>query len=662
MQIMSAGAAELLVTLLTEEHTEPIVALTLELLWNCLEFDSSGALILGSWHTINTLKELIERTLAHGCKTKDKELRNEALILLKLIAHEKEARQHYLETSLIELLVHLATAHELGWGDSFVLPFFRLTADEDFEAKQLVLSILGQLSDEKDSLAYMLSQDVMVALLQHLDTQHSEAPTWKQAQEEALQLQTCQMLFTIAPQAVQTFDEAGGFVILLNLIESLPDLRKSKSASGRTADNPEFQSEVLALTMQLARCEECKEGMGSYGFLPTLLDLVADSNAENHGTALRTDALSTISLLCTGCESNQRLLRKTNGIPILVPFLRYNAKDPNAQEKVVLAAVDCIWTSVATNPRSEAAFFAAGGMEELLALLEYCPMSIRAQTLGVIADLLLNPKALSFVYEWRSETSAKNILEVIIDKWREEELRLGHGCPNDVITDICRPLLGIEPKGGRPVGEKEKNGPPTGPPAVVLSDMPDEASKSFAPAPPSKDPSRPRPPVTAIKVKGATVQAEDPTMVAKGNDRLFARIASSDSKCKMYCILNAIDMHKFDPLSPEDQVKLPLIYSYLEFKESEVWHDIEKELGAEDIRPVSPDESWLDARIEETEMRAMEVQYTQKTLVKDKEEVQRVDEEHFLESIAENMHKDIAATLKRGRAMLAAKKGQAHML
>ena len=42
--------------------------------------------------------------------------------------------------------------------------------------------------------------------------------------------------------------------------------------------------------------------------------------------------------------------------------------------------------------------------------------------------------------------------------------------------------------------------------------------------------------------------------------------------------------------------------------------------------------------------------------------VQRVDEEHFLESIAENMHKDIAATLKRGRAMLAAKKGQAHML
>jgi len=126
----------------------------------------------------------------------------------------------------------------------------------------------------------------------------------------------------------------------------------------------------------------------------------------------------------------------------------------------------------------------------------------------------------------------------------------------------------------------------------------------------------------------------------------------------MYCILNAIDMTRFDPLTPEDQVKLPLIYSYLEFKESEVWHDIEKELDAENVRPVTPDEAWLDARIEETEMRAMEVQHTQKTLVKDKEEVQRVDEEHFLESIAENMHKDIAQTLKRGRAMLAAKKGK----
>jgi len=147
-------------------------------------------------------------------------------------------------------------------------------------------------------------------------------------------------------------------------------------------------------------------------------------------------------------------------------------------------------------------------------------------------------------------------------------------------------------------------------------------------------------------------------MVSKGNDRLFARIADSDSKCKMYCILNAIDMKKFDPLSPEDQVKLPIIYSYLEFKESEVWHDIEKELDAENVRPVSPDEAWLDARITETEMRAMEVQHTQKTLVKDKEEVQRINEEHFLESIAENMHKDIAATLKRGRAMLAIKKGK----
>jgi len=126
----------------------------------------------------------------------------------------------------------------------------------------------------------------------------------------------------------------------------------------------------------------------------------------------------------------------------------------------------------------------------------------------------------------------------------------------------------------------------------------------------------------------------------------------------MYCILNAIDMQQFDPLSPEDQVKLPVIYSYMEFKESEVWHDIEKELDAEGIRPVSPDEAWLEARIEETEMRAMEVQHTQKTLVKDKEEVQRISEELFLEGIAENMHKDIAQTLKRGRAMLAAKKGK----
>jgi len=95
MQIMASGAAELLVTLLTEDFVEPVVALTIELLWNCLEFDHDAAIILGSWHTINTLKELIERILAHGSKVADKELRNEALILLKLISHEQEARRYF---------------------------------------------------------------------------------------------------------------------------------------------------------------------------------------------------------------------------------------------------------------------------------------------------------------------------------------------------------------------------------------------------------------------------------------------------------------------------------------------------------------------------------------------------------------------------------------
>ena len=150
-------------------------------------------------------------------------------------------------------------------------------------------------------------------------------------------LQTNQMLFSMAPRAVTTYDEAGGFLVLLQLIEALPGLKCKTSASGLSSANPEMQTEILALTMQLASKDECKEAMGDYGFLPSLLDLIYNSNAESHGTGLRTDALSTVSLLCTDCESNQRLLRKSGGIPVLVPFLRYNAKDPNAQEKVVLA-------------------------------------------------------------------------------------------------------------------------------------------------------------------------------------------------------------------------------------------------------------------------------------------------------------------------------------
>merc|ERR1740130_2622822 len=89
----------------------------------------------------------------------------------------------------------------------------------------------------------------------------------------------------------------------------------------------------------------------------------------------------------------------------------------------------------------------------------------------------------------------------------------------------------------------------------------------------------------------------------------------SDAKAKMYCILRRLDVAQFDDLTSAEQVKMPLIKAYSEFKESEVWHDIERELDAEDIIPVEPDESFLAAKVEELEAAAMRVQAIQKGLV-----------------------------------------------
>ena len=250
-----------------------------------------------------------------------------------------------------------------------------------------------------------------------------------------------------------------------------------------------------------------------------------------------------------------------------------------------------------------------------------------------------------------------------MDCWREEELRLGHSCPNDVITDVLRPLLGVEPKGGRPAGAKEKLGPPMRPTEVTISEPLKPLSRTLPPAAPDEAQLRENPiPETAKLVKGALIQSEDPTMIVGRNDPLFSRISSSDSKAKMFCILQALDLSRFEEISAEDQVKLPLMSCYLDFRESEVWHDMERELEAENVRPVTPDESWLEARLQQSERTALEVQNTQRTLVKDIEEEEKVDQVHFLEGIAENMHKDIAQTIKRGRAMIMAKKGMAHKL
>jgi len=655
-QVIASGASELLVTVLTEDFTEPSVPTAIEVLWNCLENEESTKEVLSTWHTINTLKELLERLIVHGCRECDKETRNECAILLGLIAKDTTSHPHFLETGLLQLLLHLGTAHELGWGDTFVAPFFQLTTDLDFEFKQLMFGVLGSLVETDEALQLMLESDIMVAMCQHLDQSYQTVSVWLPAQEKELLFQCLRILFTAAPRALSDFDRAGGFV-------TTHELLKIGNHPNATQEEMAPVAQALNLVTSLASEVEYRESMGSCGFLSTLLDVVTGNDTSSLGTVLRQDALTAISLLCEGCSANQRVLRKVGGIAKISQFLSYNAKDPNRQEKVVLSAVDCVWNAVVGNKRNEAGFLAEGGMERLLSLLEGSPLSVRVQVLGVVADLILNPKSLSFVYEWRSDTSAKHILQVIVDCWREEELRLGHTCPDDVITDVLRPLLGVEPKGGRPAGAKEKKGPPSRPTEVVISEALKPLSRTLPPPAPDEAELRENPiPPTAKLVKGALIQSEDPTMIAGRNDLLFARISTSDSKAKMFCILQSLDMERFEELSPLDQVKLPLINRYLDFKESEVWHDMERELEAENVRPVTPDESWLAARLEQSEYAALEVQNTQRMLVKDIEDEDKVGQIQFLEGIAENMHKDIAQTIKKGRAMIMAKKGMAHKL
>lgn len=651
--VIDSGGSELLVTVLTEDFTEPAVPSALEVLWNCLENYESTAGVLSSWHTVNTLKELLERIMVHGCRVCDKEARNEVAVLLTLLSQNQASHTHFVETGLLGLLLHVGTAHELGWGDTFVAPFLQLTSDLDFEFKQLVLGLLGNLAASPEALGLMLEADMMAAMCQHLDRSYTQVSVWLPAQEEELLHQILRIMSSRAPGALPEFDQAGGFVLTHQLL-------MAGNAGGAPEQDKAVMGQVLELVLNLSAQPEYREAMGTFGFVGTLLEVVSGNGADSHGTVLRQDALTALSLLCAGCHSNQRTLRKEGGIQVVTPLLNYNAKDPNKQEKLVLSAVDCVWNAVVGNKRNEAAFFAQGGMEQLLALMEGCPLAIRAQVLGVVADLVLNTKALSFVYEWRSESSAKHVLQVIIDCWREEELRLGHTCPKDVITDLQRPLLGVEPKGGRPA---PRQGAPLRPQEVVVSEAPPALSRTLPPAAADAQALRDNPvPATASRVKGALIEPEDPSMIVGRNDPLFVRISSCDCKAKMYFILQAMDLSRFEEVGAEDQVKLPLMNCYVDFKESEVWCDIQKELAAENIRPVTPDRSWLAGQLENSEMVALQVQGTQKQLVKDIEEQETVDQEHFLEGIAENMHKDIAQTIKRGRAMIMAKKGMSHKL
>mmetsp|Transcript_8913 Transcript_8913/g.11809 ORF Transcript_8913/g.11809 Transcript_8913/m.11809 type:complete len:1206 (+) Transcript_8913:188-3805(+) len=499
----------------------------IELLWNCLEHSydrvnsvavysrtemikihrkANAMYLLAQDEFIGILKELLEEMLKRGYRHKDKELRNEVLIVISLVAKHPNSHQCFHSTAMLHLLIKYATVSEGGldsFDDDDDLPNsanFATTLEVDIELKRLMWSLLVELcASDRDNLAAVVGSPLMETLLMYLDmdrepsqmtntntslymssksqnwssmnnsglvdikeklvetdsqlTVNTNAKKFSKMQLHILQQQALSVLLNLAPRAPGRFRALGGHVITLRLLDP--------SVSG-TSD---LAQSAMMLLLSVVGLPDIQEELVRLDAMRIMLARFMDHSAL---PSLRADAVCILSRLCKNSKENQVEFRHLGGVESLISALKeYCAQrsrtvadrkkknavgsDTSSTDKLdtlIIHAVDCLWNATVNNKKSESRFLSADGMDAVLDLLEVCPTSMRHQVTGLLADVARNKRVLPYLKAWRSDVDMSSAVQLLLRFWEEEEKQLGLARPGGILQNCYRPLSSHIADGG----------------------------------------------------------------------------------------------------------------------------------------------------------------------------------------------------------------------
>lgn len=165
------------------------------------------------------------------------------------------------------------------------------------------------------------------------------------------------------------------------------------------------------------------------------------------GPVVHSTAMLICASVCHQNRSHRELFYKEHGVQTLMRFLTFESSDPAERKQVILATLDCIWESIVGYRRNEEEFFAHNGIYLVLDLLESSQdKHMKRHVLGVMLDILENPRARSHVLEWRMKADIeKGFGNLLIQLWNQEETELGvEYCEKGFIKNLQCPLRGAQ--------------------------------------------------------------------------------------------------------------------------------------------------------------------------------------------------------------------------
>mmetsp|Transcript_44139 Transcript_44139/g.56561 ORF Transcript_44139/g.56561 Transcript_44139/m.56561 type:complete len:1219 (-) Transcript_44139:172-3828(-) len=451
-------------------------------------------------------------------------------------------------------------------------------------------------------------------------------------QLRVLQQQCMSVLLNLAPRAPEKFKLLAGHIITLRFLDACSE--SSEALSGLVQGS-------LMLLLSFVGLPGLQEELGQLGAVRIMLARFNDANAPH---SLRADAVCILSRLCAGHEVNQAAFRKT-GIASLVLQLEAYAKgrqpanrerrgalppgafgmSGNATEKVsplVVGVVDCLWNGVVGNGRSEARLLAVGGMDALLNMLEMCPILMRHQTAGIIADLCENTHIVPYVKAWRSDRTMLSAVELLMRLFEDEEVRLMFDRPGGVITNLWEPLrLHTHPPSTIDHGSSNGGGGDAGGGGNGGGGGGDDGSSVN---------SSTHKPKSFERLSNALHHSAE----YKAERALRKAIETQDLRAKISAIVQRIGfIYAGEGLAAGDRATLLMAEHYVEFRAGESWAQVRRELLVEGTKPIAADSFLLETKIEGVFNRSRRVKCDQMKLVLESVSAANDKEDAFFDTV-----------------------------
>ncbi|XP_019729647.1 cilia- and flagella-associated protein 69 isoform X1 [Hippocampus comes] len=525
-----------------------------EILWNLLESGNKATVAaqLSSVECAISLKEAFTHALLNTSRHADLQVRNDLLVLTTLFAENSCAL--LIESLFAKQLVALSTFPELKSHHNLVGKLKLTYNMEDLQMKKLLLNLLVVMSRDPATIPIFKEEQVILALLTLAKPPATPSEVkpgsrdWSSIQLEELQLQALAVLATVAPLILDHYMSCYGNVALLHLLDwcvrqdgycgqghsfHATGGRGSKKAHMRYCIR--LMRSVTSLDDKTLNQDLCDQGT-IHMLLGLLMQMESTASDEDAVTVeMKSDMQIILSALCES-DMHRKELFGTEGVEMTVHYLRRGASmfySGLGHNKLLLSTLACVRTCIVGCYTTEDCFLTRDGVLVLLDLLSSSPKCVHGVILATLLELCDNLSTIPHILSW-SDSDGWTAPSLLLQVWRREEEELGvsrnqHGG----IADPKEPVLAH-----RKVDD-----------AALMSTL-DTASAA----------------------------------VLEMQENLIAKI---------YLIFCRIGFEDLPGLSVKDRVTLSIVKRYLDFKVSEVWDEISRELIREGIRPVTPDQETL---------------------------------------------------------------------